>query len=290
MADTAQPTTPTPEPADKSAFIRTMAKDMAQLSGQPAPAPAPKKLVESVVLPEAEGSFFEKPQPKETPQEIVDLPSMAEAGDIVEKPKEEDRQAILARLRKKVSESAQMDIETPPAPPANEWPDIPTPAPSFEEPKAEPPVERMPPVAKPVPEQQPEIQSPIHTFSSDFSKHIDQKGASTFSVLAAQQDHAATPAPQVLSAQPRGNRKAFVTIATAVVLLALAGGGVYGTYKFVMTAKETPIAILNVPSIVFADENKEVAGTGTDLMQAIADVAHGTLVPGNVLVTYVTAQ
>ena len=303
--------TASPAPVDKSQFIRTMAKDMATLGGTAA-APAPtKKKDERVVLPEPEESFWSKPAPKEVPQEVVELPTLEEAAAITTPapqpapppppPVQTDaeRAATLARLRKKVSDSAQMAIQEYPAPaPAlapqeptkSEWPDIPTPAPSFAPLADEAPVERMPPVvreAPPLPSAS-ETPEPLHTFKSDFADRIDQKSATTFSVLAAQQDAAPLPIPQALTSNKGDQKRLLVAVASGVILLVLAVGGVYATYQFVMTMRNTPIASISVPSIVFADEYKEVSGTGTALMSALATSANETLVAGNVLVTYVT--
>lgn len=352
MATTDQPV-PTPEPSapvDRSQFIRTMAKDMAAAGGanantRPAPAPALKKeetAVAGVTLPKTEEPFFERPQSRaEREADMpVPLPSMQEAGAIVtsaaEAPKE-DREAVLARLREKVSQSANMSIQQSPAPavpapaaPAAEksWPDIPTPPSSFAvpaaapEPVVTPPVEpawqnvpnpapAFTPMAEPQPARMPPLErapgkdtyrEPVeealparpnatpapdrmHTYSSDFAKRIDTQGASTFSVLAAEQDSAS---PRVAApVKKQGGGKALLAIGSGVLLIALAVGGVFVTYQFVMTMRDTPIAALAVPSIVVADEYEELSGTGDHLMRALATSAGGAVVPGNVIVTYI---
>lgn len=289
---------------DKSQFIRTMAKDMATLGNTPPSAQAKPKVAPKVVLPEPEESFWSKPMPKEVPQEVVELPTIEEAAAITEaKPTppppvppvqtDAEREAVLARLRKKVSESSQMNVqqypaEAPQAPePKSEWPDIPTPTPAFA-PLAEPVPERIPPVTKePTPLPSAKAAENIHTFKSDFADRIDTKQANTFSVLAAQQDAAPTPVPQALSPDKSGRKRMIAVIASGILLLILAGGGVFATYHLVMTARNTPVAALVVPSIVFADEYKQLSGSGPELLAALAQTATETLVPGNVLVTYV---
>ena len=191
---------------------------------------------------------------------------------------------------------------TPPTPkpvpetPKSEWSNIPAPAPQFA-PLAEPVPSRLPPVgketyrepieeavpARPLAPAGPDV---MHTYSSDFSDRIDTKSASTFSVLAAEQD-SRTKTASVLSEPKKSPVKAIVAVATGVLLLALAGGGIFATYQFVMTMRNTPIASLTVPSIVFADEYRELSGTGNELMNSFATAANGALVPGNVLVTYI---
>lgn len=361
MATTDQPVpTPAPSaPVDRSQFIRTMAKDMAAIGGAspntratPAPAPEPKREdppVAGVTLPKTEEPFFERPQSRaEREADVpVALPSMQEAGAIVtpaaETPKE-DREAVLARLREKVSQSAQMSIQQSPAPavPAaapqaeKSWPDIPTPPPSFAAPTAATPTPMIPepvapapmpaqpvwqnvpnpapaftPMAEPQPSRLPPLERApgkdtyrevieeaaparpnaapapdrMHTYSSDFSKRIDTQGASTFSVLAAEQD-SATPRVATLP-KKQGGGKALLAIGSGVLLITLAIGGVFMTYQFVMTMRDTPIAALTVPSIVVADEYEELSGTGQELMGALAANAGSALVPGNVIVAYI---
>lgn len=326
---------------DRSKYIRTMAKDMATLSGTPpvhAPAkklPAKEETVAGVTLQTEDRPFFEKPQSREEREagEPIALPSMQEASTVVEaapnpvEVRAAERAAVLERLRQKVGESAQMSIQDSPAPdvpspaqvpaekswpdipapdfsvpppapetPKSEWANIPAPAPQFA-PLAEPVPSRLPPVgkesyrepieeaasARPLASTGPDV---MHTYSSDFSNRIDTKSASTFSVLAAEQD-SQTKTAAVLSAPKKSPVKAIVAVGTGILLLALAGGGIFATYQFVMTMRNTPIASLTVPSIVFADEYRELSGTGYDLTSAFASSANGALVPGNVLVTYI---
>ncbi len=330
---------------DRSKYIRTMAKDMATLSGNPpvqAPVkklPAKEETVAGVTLQTEERPFFEKPQSREEREADVPiaLPSMQEASTVVEaapnpvEVRAAERAAVLERLRQKVGESAQMSIQQtpvpdvptppqvpvekswpdipapdfsvpPPAPlpapetPKSEWANIPTPPPQFA-PLAEPVPSRLPPVgkesyrepieevapARPLAPTGPDV---MHTYSSDFSDRIDTKSASTFSVLAAEQD-SRTKTAAVLSVPKKSPVKAIVAVATGILLLALAGGGIFATYQFVMTMRNTPIASLTVPSIVFADEYRELSGTGNELMSAFKSAANGALVPGNVLVTYI---
>jgi hypothetical protein len=319
---------------DRSKYIRTMAKDMATLSGNPpvqAPVqkmPAKEETIAGVTLAVEERPFFEKPQSREEREagEPIALPSMQEASTVVEaapnpvEVRAAERATVLERLRQKVGESAQMSIQDSPAPevpsptqvpaekswpdipapdfsvpetPKSEWANIPTPAPQFA-PLAEPVPSRLPPVGKeayrePIEEAAPAGPDVMHTYSSDFSKRIDTKSASTFSVLAAEQD-SQTKTAAVLSTPKKSPVKAIVAVATGILLLALAGGGIFATYQFVMTMRNTPIASLTVPSIVFADEYRELSGVGYDLMSAFASSANGALVPGNVLVTYILSD
>lgn len=347
--------------ADRSKYIRTMAKDMAALSNAPtapvppnAPEPKKEETIAGVTLPTTEQPFFEQVQSRaeKEAEEPVALPSMQEASTIVnEVPvaqrEEAQRAEILERLRQKVGESAQMSIETPtpstPAtstPPEKAWPDIPTPPPSFAAvpapapepaplpppapivpPPAPPPAPAAPawqnipspapdfaPLTEPTPPRIPPVtretyREPIepyvpprpigpatsgamHTYTSDFSNRINTEGASAFSVLAAEQDRATkTPAP--LAKPRRSLARTVIPVVSGIALLLLAGGGIFATYQFVMTMRDTPIAALTVPSIVFADEYRELEGSGNTLLQSLAAASNGALLPGNVLVTYI---
>lgn len=191
-------------------------------------------------------------------------------------------------------------VKAPEPKPESAWSNIPSPAPAFA-PLSEPAPSRLPPVSrpearetyrepiedyvppKPLPPATPEA---LHTYTSDFSDRIDTKSASTFSVLAAEQD-AQAKAPTALAPQRRSPKKAILAVASGIFLIVLAGGGIFFTYQFVMTMRDTPIAALTVPSIVFADEYRELEGTGSQLLQSLQAASNAALVPGNVLVTYI---
>lgn len=300
--------------SDPSKLIRTYAKDVAALGhagdvniATPS-APIVKetekaKITESgVTMPEYDTSPVERPgaSPKEFPQEIVDLKESDSEGiftatkspDAVPEPAPEpDRELILARLRAKVATERSAAISMPPA----SEPPIRTAAPDFAA-IAEPALpipqvskEPVPPPSAPPPtpalESPPAPQplappSPIHTYSSDFSDHIDTAGATTFSVLAAQSDAGQTPArvPQ---------KRSFAPLIAGLAMLVIGVGAVAGAYLFTRQGSVAPAAA-NVPSLIPFDESVHVQGTGQSLMQAISDVGQGGSVQGNVVVTYVT--
>lgn len=177
-----------------------------------------------------------------------------------------------------------------PSGPASAWPGYDVSTPRIEEPKAAPAVTRetyREPIEPYVPPARTTGPAPdtFHTYTTDFANRIDSSKASAFSVLAAEQDAAPArlPVAPVRSGRPL---KTILALGTGVVLLVLAGGGVFLTYQFVTTMRNTPIASLTVPSIVFADEYRQLEGSGSVLMQALAAAGNGALVPGNVLVTY----
>lgn len=421
----AKPSIPASAVEDSSKYIRTMAKDMAALSGAaqthaqtqakaPAPVTPTQEIVEGVGLPTHEESFFDRAahSPKEKPQEVMDLPSMQEAGSIVshapvpppslpqlsQRPMgtapvpAPDRESILERLRQRMHEHAKEEAPAPlqaarpqvpmqasapkptqaPEPPVSkevpvphtprtlapspdlrlpgapeldalESPEIPLGLPkpvppSTPAPRPVPPTPRVEPpkpayVPPPIPKVSSEwtrvpdtaaatiavpaprvtapsapirkeayrepieeaprplapqaVSDPMHTYTTDFADRIDAKGASTFSVLAAEQDARGTTATTVQAVPRPQFLKSLVPVLVGILLLTLAGGGLYAAYYFVMNMRDTPIAPLVIPSIVFADEYRELMGAGLQLLQALATTAGSAHTPNTVTVTYI---
>jgi hypothetical protein len=121
--------------------------------------------------------------------------------------------------------------------------------------------------------------SPLHTYTSDFSERIDDQRASTFTVLAAQQDRGTRVAA------PK-KKRAIVPVVFATVLIVLGAGGLFAAYRFI-GLQDRGQETLGVPSLILADEKMEIKGP--DYRQSLADAARQPLVEGNILVTYVTA-
>lgn len=250
MSDTAQST------SDKSKYIRTYAKDVAALTGG-----QPKARVPQPNIP---------PPASPSPSPQLQMPRATEAVartyNTPIAPTDPVREATLARLKEKMEENARMQIET-------RSPTPPPPQPTFVEPPAEP--------LAPIPAVAQEQPSPIHTYKSDFADRIDEKQASTFSVLAAQGD-APKSTPMV---QKKDNR---VAIIGAVVLIALGGAGLGGAAWYVMRSNMVPGAPLSAPSLFFADEQIRLTASGNDLMSEIAALANEPLPEGNVVVLYLS--
>ncbi len=227
---------------------------------------------------------------------------------------EEERESVLARLRAKMASHPapqvpavpvtppppQISVPVPPPPAAIERI---VPAPVFETPKeapvySMPPVYREPipepipqatpapaPVVAPIPAQKPQAApTNFHSYSTDFADQKVATGASSFSVLAAQQDAAPREQPKTFT---KGKRAPVLAIALGTVLLVLAAGGAYAAYLYVGSRQPVPTLTEKVPSLIFADEFKKVDGAGIDLMQALAMAASDPLVQGTALVTYV---
>lgn len=238
---------------------------------------------------------------------------------------ETERESILTRLREKVAqrrkEAEELPKEQPASPPAQAGPMLePIAIPATPEPLAQVPMPQ--PVAEPEPSApaeplplrtaaptfmqeaeivpplpqvakkpemlpvnelhaEPEGPSPLHTYSSDFAEHIDEKDSSAFSVLAAQSDAGQTPKPR-----PK-RRKSIVPLIAGACMVFIGIGAVFAAYLYVNRQPAVPM-VQNIPSNIRFDESVQVQGRGEALMDAIAAVASGAHVSGNVVVTYVT--
>lgn len=290
--------TPQSEP---SKFIRTYAKDFAALSGHapegiqavPTNQTAANIEADGVALPDYDLSpvnHAEPASPKEFEQETVDLKESDSEGifkgktNISPQKPEPDREAILARLRAKVSAERTVEATAPAAeipirvaaPDFSRMPEpvLPIPLVSKE------PLVPAPVLVPPVSAAPPETPSPLHTYSSDFADHIDSASGTTFSVLAAQSDAGQTP-------KPAHRKRSFVPLLAGVAMLVIGIGAIAGAYYFTKQGSVIPVAT-SVPSLIPFDESVEVKGTGQDLMQAISNAAQSGSVSGNIVVTYVT--
>lgn len=228
-----------------------------------------------------------------------------------------ERESILARLREKLAQRHKETATMPESEPIEQAPQVeppitaPAPEPLAPAPAPEPepaispeplPLRTAAPtfiqeseIVPPLPQvsKKPEIlpvsalhaesegPSPLHTYSSDFAEHIDEKDSSTFSVLAAQSDAGQTPKPQ-----PTRKRSIVPLIAGACMVL-IGIGAVFAAYRYANRGPSVPM-VQNIPSNIRFDESVQVQGRGETLMNAIAAVADGAHVSGNVVVTYVT--
>lgn len=312
-----QPASNFTRPSDPSKYIRTYAKDVAQITNTPVPEPQPARPVpaeekrtsteEGVTVTEYDASPVNRKgdpaSPKEYKQEDVTIsasdsegvfgaaPSAATVplmpqGSINVQPlpsvpaagtddADAEREAVLARLREKLA--GRQPEEAPASP------EIPlrTAAPIFTAAPVSPPVPEPP--SPPPPPSAPAIPagpSPLHTYSSDFADRIDQQKSSTFSVLAAQSDAGQTPRASV--AKPR---KTVAPLIAGLAMLVIGIGAVLGAYVFTHRTGSVPTAA-RIPSLISYDEAVEVRGSGQELMRAVAHVAEGGDVSGNVIVTY----
>lgn len=168
-------------------------------------------------------------------------------------PVDKEKEAAIARLKAKVV------LPSSPLPPE--------------------PVAPLPPLMKDAPV----ANAPIHTYKTDFAEHVQDKGASRISVLAAQQD-AQTQAPVILKEK---KRSALPIVLLSLFLIVGGVGGVYVAYHF--ATREVAPSDLFIPSLIFADERVALSGSGQELRQGLA-AAKGNepLSDGGVLVAYIT--
>ena len=303
--------------SDSSKYIRTFAKDVAALTGMPAPrvpaavakpapptppvAPdthvsvpdydpspvnnanpaSPKEFAqEKVDLTAADsvGIFAKHPEPVPDPSRIVPLmPQAAIAPSVNVQAPETDADREAILARLRAKVAAQQTAVQEPTENS-----LRTAAPDFA--TIPEPVLPMPQVQKqevPAPQPTPqENPSPIHTYSSDFADRIDTEKSSTFSVLAAQSDAGQT-------ARSAPHKRNFLPLLAGAAMLLVGIGAIVGAYVFTQHGNTVP-TVAGVPSLIPFDESVEVKGTGQALMQAISDAAQGGIVSGNVVVTYVT--
>lgn len=328
QAPPAAPDAAIPAP-DMSQYIRTYAKDVAQLSGKgnvgaiqktkpakqkPEPEKAKGEVSDGVEFDAVDQPFFEAAKkPEEAPREMVQLESRTELDQYVdggapaptqpEKAVEEERSALLARLRAKTAVPT-MSTPVPDVAPAAQPAvvETPKPAPVFAEPKPEPvhpmpplyrePIEEVPPpaplpkpVPAPIPTPKPQAAAPFHSFSTDFKDRTAKTNASSFSVLAAGLDAGQAVAER--SAPTTSERPPVFVLVGGALLLLLAAGGAYAGYLYIGARHEVPAIVLSVPSLIFADEYKKLEGSGAVLMDALATTATDPVAPSTAVVTYV---
>lgn len=124
--------------------------------------------------------------------------------------------------------------------------------------------------------------SPIHTYTTDFSREVGETRASAAAILAAEADaRRAAPLPRPLPA-PRSRRSMYVAIA----LIVLGGGTLAFAYARYLV-NTGPVALAPVPaSPIFADEREAITGEGSALMQAFKQAVGRPLPEGTVRLVY----
>ncbi len=203
-----------------------------------------------------------------TPDTVAQAPAVPEAVHVAE---DTSRMSVMP--------------QTPIAPTATEAPAPLEPLSNLPPPPPAPVAQAQPP-AEPAP--RPPVlasSSPLHTYTSDFADRIDSKGASAFSVLAAQSDAGALTSP-TSAPKSHGTRTLIITIA-GILLIAAGGVGVFAAYQYVSTHGVVSVAP-SVPSLVFADEREALTGEGPQLLGALASSAEKPLGDGKVRVVYLT--
>lgn len=234
-------------------FIRTFAKDAASFGG-------------ATAVPEPTGTAAQ-PEPQ-TPEPVIE-PELPPAVIIPKAPTtNESREEVLARLRAKAGGKTPPPVAQPARPASSSREEV-----LARLKKQTPPPKPSEPIAAP---------APIHTYSSDFQDTKKETGASRISILAKQQDAAATREPVVLT-----TKKSNLPLIGGVALIILGIISVTLAYQFVSRQPIIP-AQLNVPSLIFADAKTEISGEGVALQQALVALEGSDLQDGEVLVAYVT--
>jgi hypothetical protein len=129
--------------------------------------------------------------------------------------------------------------------------------------------------------------SPIHTYTTDFADRVEQKGATAFTVMAAEAD--AQPAPARAAQPKRASTRSIATVIIGVFLILIAGAGATAAYLYVRTHQSVAI-VPEVPSLVFADDRQALTGEGTQLVDAIAQAGETPLGDNQVRVLYLTTS
>jgi hypothetical protein len=131
------------------------------------------------------------------------------------------------------------------------------------------------------PQPPPAAPSPIHTYTSDFADRVDARGATAFSVLAAQQDAAPRALPVIAA---KRSRLPLILSIAGVLLIILGGAGAF--YAYSITHKPPVQIIAGVSSLIPFDDKAELSGAGSALMSQIAQSAATALPEGEVRVLY----
>ena len=121
----------------------------------------------------------------------------------------------------------------------------------------------------PKPEQPEEQVAPLKTYSGDFTQRMQEKHASTATVLAAEQDAAYRPSALPTPAPEPGRRSGYWLIALGVILLLAGATGAYFVYNRYLVSL-TPVVITSDASApIFVDAREQISGSDVALMQAI---------------------
>ena len=136
-------------------------------------------------------------------------------------------------------------------------------------------------IAQKVPSDAVEVAAPLHTYADDFSSRVKEQQASTFSILAAEQDTGKGTTREAL----RSNHTLGYLIGGTVLFLLGIGGAFLGYVRYQSAhAPVQPTPTVKAP--LFYDEQKEVIGEGAVLKSSIAEAAFEALLPNKVRLIY----
>ena len=128
------------------------------------------------------------------------------------------------------------------------------------------------------------VLAPLRTYSGDFSDRVKETGASTATVLAAEQDLAGAPRTTELPEKPSTSNRLYI-IGGAVMLI-IGVVGVYIAYERYL-AVSAPIVVAPVAAVpIFVDDRQKISGTGTALLQNLMQSVTNQIARGSIRLLY----
>ncbi len=135
----------------------------------------------------------------------------------------------------------------------------------------------------PVPLEKP---TPLKTYAGDFLERMKETRASTVTVLAAEQDSA----PRVLNLAPKKLSRTNLLYIIASVILSVAGMvGAYIAYTHYTTVFAPVASAPNASAPIFTDEQKQISGQGSALIQAIEQSVASPLASNSIRLLYIAS-
>lgn len=147
-----------------------------------------------------------------------------------------------------------------------------------------PPAKGEAKVAAPVVAAEPK-NSPLQTYSADFSERVKKTHSSTATILAAEQDRTQRPFQPIPQASSGPNP--FYLIGGIVLLIASIGGGSYVAYVHYW-APAAPAVAPTISAPIFFDEREEVSGAGEALLRAVQGSTGRPPLAGTVRLLHIT--
>lgn len=208
-----------------------------------------------------------------TPQPHVEAPISEVVPSATAEQEAAERAAVLARLKARVS---TYESKAPPPPV------FPTPPPSLMRPRSAPPAFSVPGAPEPSPE--PER---LRTWSQDFEGEAQARGASAFSVLAAQADAPRTEATVV---ETRKTTHGLVYAIASVVLVV--GGSLVLYFSYNFFAARAPVSVLSTAptGLITPDDSASLQGAGAPLLSAITNAVNSGIPSGNIRLLYLSVS
>lgn len=297
LATVAPPVAPPPVPAPKRASqpaaepkvyerivekkeLGFFARLFASLFAPKAADPLEGKILTSTVVRKKEPAPDAAPPPAWTPPPAPVAPPPAPLPQPVPEPlsapapADQERDAVLARLRERVAargaEAAPPVFPTPPPEPRS------VPPPAYQGPPA-----NLPGAAS----NEPRVPEPLQTYTGDFAKRIDSERASAFAVIAADADRRRNAPAPMRSNIPKQPGLLYVVVATILVV-----GGTTSLYLAYSYWKSGEPLLIPTPAstLIAADEEAKVRKEDGDAFRLFRDAAEAPQPDGSIRVVYYT--